>query len=209
MAMHLIRYCCKCSKAQFATLALIAWFCSCCVLQHRISCACQVYVGLLACSGAAALRCWFSLPPLGILLSGYTWIMRSSSIICWTLAAVVGCAHAASAQHGDEHERKLSSSTRQLQSLQNSDLTLRYADFTKLPMKLPAGNNTVEEVALQGNISITTDAINEPYDVPEGAFHLGPTEVNQIVSAVTTQLVRCSFCGLMAHPAVGDGIVRS
>lgn len=80
--------------------------------------------------------------------------------------------------------------SRELLQLRNSDTTLRYADLSSLPADI-AENNTVTEVALEGNITITTNAINQPYEVPIGTFHLGPTEVKQIISAVETQLVRC------------------
>ena len=104
----------------------------------------------------------------------------------------LACAHALHIAAGHQEHGIFRSHNRRLQNLQNSDTTLQYIDFTSLPADLPGGNGTlVDEQPFQANINITTDAINEPYDVQEGAFHLGPFEVNQIMDAVTSQLVSC------------------
>lgn len=100
-----------------------------------------------------------------------------------------GCAFASHYASESEHEDGvLHSRSRHLLQIRNSDTSLKYADFSMIPADI-AENNTVGENALQGNITITTQAINQLYDVPFGTFHLSPTEVEQIIVAVTTQLV--------------------
>jgi hypothetical protein len=121
--------------------------------------------------------------------------MLFSAGFVWLAVAVLvqGCARALEftalhLAHGDVGKLN----RRQLQQeLENSDFTLRHVDFSNLPAEL---NSTdvikAGENPLEGNITITTNAINEPYDVPFGTFHLGPEEVNQIFASVNTQLVR-------------------
>lgn len=126
-------------------------------------------------------------------------MLHCRALCCMGLVVGVlglACAHdlTITSQHGQQ-EDVFSRSTRTLQQqLQNSDTTLKYIDFSTLPADLPADNQTVaDEKPLQGSIDITTNAINEPYSIQYGAFHLGPTEVDQITSIVADQLVRFSI----------------
>ena len=113
------------------------------------------------------------------------WILSARLAVSVVLCLMtLTCAYAGPLQgQGAAHNRRL-------HDIQNSDTTLQYIDLSSIPTLLPEGNGTIaEERPLQNNINITTDAINQPYDVQEGAFHLGPFEVQQIMDAVTSQLV--------------------
>jgi hypothetical protein len=124
--------------------------------------------------------------------------MYVSTVFLWW--AVVGVppvfAHALDVmclhQHGEHGFASSNSRQRHLkQAIANSDFTLRRIDFSNLPAVLDDDDPfEAGESPLVGNITLTTNTTNELYDVPSGAFQLGPDEAKQIFAAVTTQLVR-------------------